>query len=177
MVPLGNAQYLKKIGIKKVQELDWWQTYTTSDSKIEVHLVPAQHWSARGLTDRNEALWGGFVLKSGSRRAYFAGDTGYGPFFKDIRQRLGAMDLAILPIGAYEPRWFMKDHHMNPEEAVRAHLDLESKLSLGTHFGTFQLTDEGFDEPQQALEEAKAKYKVSKAAFLAPENGETHRLD
>jgi L-ascorbate metabolism protein UlaG (beta-lactamase superfamily) len=103
----------------------------------------------------------------------FAGDTGYWRHFREIRARLGRMDLALLPIGAYEPRWFMADQHLDPDEAVRAHLDLEARLSVGMHFGCFQLTDEGIDAPVVALEQARRVHGVSREAFRAPETGET----
>src|SRR6185369_15298182 len=106
----------------------------------------------------------------------FAGDSGYGPFFRDIRQRLGPVDLAMLPIGAYEPRWFMKDIHMNPAEAVQAHLDLDATHSLGMHFGTFQLTPEPIDAPLRALDEARRSMEVPDARFRTLEFGGSFRL-
>ncbi|KYG67480.1 hydrolase [Bdellovibrio bacteriovorus] len=174
VVPLGNERLIKEMGAKKVIEMDWWQTAELPE-KNSVTLVPAQHWSRRTMFDTNKALWGGFVVKAADQRQiYFAGDTGYGALFKDIKGKLGPMDVAILPIGAYEPRWFMKEQHMNPEEAVQAHLDLESKFTLGTHFGTFPLTDEGIDEPVKALAEAIKKMQVDATRFVAPNVGETH---
>lgn len=112
-----------------------------------VTLTPAHHFSARGPFDRNRALWGGFVVGIAARRIYFAGDTAYAPFFADVRERLGPIDLALLPIGAYEPRWFMRYLHMNPEEAVAACRALGSPPMLPIHWGTFKLTDEAMDEP------------------------------
>jgi L-ascorbate metabolism protein UlaG (beta-lactamase superfamily) len=173
IVPLGNEHLVKDMGAKKIMELDWWQS-AELPNKNTVTLVPAQHWSRRSMFDTNKALWGGYVVKAADQRQiYFAGDTGYGPHFKVIREKLGPMDVSIIPIGAYEPRWFMKDQHMNPEDSVQAHLDLESKFSLGTHFGTFQLTDEGIDEPVQALATALNKMKVNPDRFVAPDLGET----
>jgi L-ascorbate metabolism protein UlaG (beta-lactamase superfamily) len=145
LVPIGNSEVLKENGITKVMELDWWESHGP------IELVPAQHWSARGVFDRNRALWGGYVFRLNGKRVFFAGDTGYGPHFSKIRERIGMMDVAILPIGAYEPRDFMKNQHMNPEDAVLAHLDLGAKRSFGIHFETFQLTDEGFEEPRDQL--------------------------
>lgn len=174
IVPLGNERLIKEMGAQKIIELDWWQSVELPE-KNALTLVPAQHWSRRTMFDTNKALWGGFVVKAADQRQiYFAGDTGYGSLFKDIKNKMGAMDFTILPIGAYEPRWFMKEQHMNPEEAVQAHLDLESKFTLGTHFGTFQLTDEGIDEPVKALAEALKKMQVDAARFVAPNVGETH---
>lgn len=174
IVPLANGELIQGMGAEKVVELDWWQEHQVVNSEFKITLVPAQHWSARGVFDRNKALWGGFVIQSQKFKIYFAGDTGYGDFFKEIRKKLGPMSLSLLPIGAYEPRWFMKGHHMNPAEAVMAHKDLESKFSLGTHFGTFKLTDEGVDDPEIALTEALNEMGVSSEAFIAPQVGETH---
>jgi L-ascorbate metabolism protein UlaG (beta-lactamase superfamily) len=136
VTPLGNERLVRSTGIRRIEELEWWQE--TTSCPLAVTLTPAQHFSARTPFDRNRALWGGFTVVAGERRIFFAGDTGYAPFFGDIRRRLGPIDLALLPIGAYEPRWFMRAIHMNPEEAVQAHLELESSLSIGMHFGTFQ---------------------------------------
>ena len=159
-------------GITRVEELDWWEVARTPP--LPITLTPAQHFSARTPLDRNRALWGGFVLSAGHRRIFFAGDTAYGPFFNQIVQRVGHIDLALLPIGAYEPRWFMQAVHMNPAEAVQAHLDLRATESIGMHFGTFQLTTEGIDEPLRALDEARRERGVS--CFRTLEFGESVRL-
>jgi L-ascorbate metabolism protein UlaG (beta-lactamase superfamily) len=143
---------------------------------VPVTLTPAQHFSARGPHDRNRALWGGSTVDVSGRRIYFAGDSGYSSMFRDIGQRLGPIDLALLPIGAYEPRWFMRDIHMNPDEAVRAHLDLQAKQSLGMHFGTFQLTTEAIDDPLRALEIARRDHQVPDDHFQALGFGESFRL-
>ena len=143
---------------------------------LPVTLTPARHFSARTPFDRNRALWAGFVLRVGDRNVYFAGDTAYAPFFADIRRRCGPIDLALLPIGAYEPRWFMQSVHMNPEEAVHAHLELEAAESLGMHFGTFQLTSEGIDDPLIALDEARRAKSLSPSAFRTLTFGESMRL-
>src|SRR6185436_10515563 len=158
LTPLGNARLLRSAGVKRIEELDWWQQ--TTAMSFPVALTPAHHFSARGPFDRNRALWGGFVIRIGARRIYFAGDTAYAPFFGDVRERLGPIDLALLPIGAYEPRWFMQSVHMNPEEAIRAHQELDAQLSIAMHFGTFQLTTEGIDEPIRALEQARASQQL-----------------
>src|SRR5437667_3589554 len=149
VTPLGNGALVRSTGIRRVEELDWWQSAATSP--LPVALTPAQHFSARSPFDRNRALWGGFVIDVRGHRIFFAGDSGYGPHFRDIRRRCGQVDLALLPIGAYEPRWFMKDVHMNPAEAVQVHLDLAARQSIGMHFGTFQLTPEGIEEPVREL--------------------------
>jgi len=171
LTPLGNGALVRSCGIRKVEELDWWQVATTVTPSIA--LTPAYHFSARTPFDRNRALWGGFVLTHAGRRVYFAGDTAYGPFFRDVRQRLGPIDLALLPIGAYEPRWFMKVVHMNPAEAMQAHLDLEASESIGMHFGTFQLTTEGIEEPLRELEDARRANDVPEPRFRTLGFGET----
>jgi L-ascorbate metabolism protein UlaG (beta-lactamase superfamily) len=174
VTPLGNALLVQSAGIRRVEELDWWQEAKTSS--LPIMLTPAQHFSARGPLDRNRALWGGFVLSANGRRIFFAGDTGYGSFFHDIRHRLGRIDLALLPIGAYEPRWFMQSVHMNPAEAVQAHLDLEAAQSVGMHFGTFQLTTEGIDEPIRALEDACRARNIPQSSFRTLGFGESKAI-
>jgi L-ascorbate metabolism protein UlaG (beta-lactamase superfamily) len=169
IAPLGNAGLVRSAGIRRVEELDWWQPATSAP--LPVTLTPAHHFSARGPFDRNRALWGGFTLDVASRRIYFAGDTAYTPLFRDVRRHIGAIDLALLPIGAYEPRWFMSAVHMNPAEAVQAHLDLEARQSVAMHYGTFQLTTEGIDEPLRALAEARDARNVDASSFRALEFG------
>ncbi|HUB44451.1 MAG TPA: MBL fold metallo-hydrolase [Acetobacteraceae bacterium] len=168
---LGNARHLAKAGIRNAVELDWWQSTELAGARITY--VPAQHFSARTLRDRNRCLWGGFVVEAGGATVYFAGDSGYCPHFAEIGRRFRDIDLALLPIGAYEPRWFMSQQHVNPEEAVRAHRDLRPHRSLGMHFGTFQLTDEGIDAPVRALRQAQAGAGVSVAEFDVLGFGET----
>ena len=168
---LGNVALVRSTGIRRVEALDWWERARIAP--MEVTVTPAHHFAARGVLDRNRALWGGFVLASCDRRIYFAGDTAYASFFPEVRRRLGPIDLALLPIGAYEPRWFMQSVHMNPAEAVQAHLDLEAAASLGMHFGTFQLTSEGLDAPLQALDQACAARHVPPSRFRAPRFGES----
>lgn len=138
--------------------------------------APAHHFSARHPWDRNRALWGGFVLATGGRRIYFAGDTAYAPFFPEIRRRLGPLDLALLPIGAYEPRWFMRAVHVNPAEAVQAFIDLDAAEAVGMHYGTFQLTKEGIDEPVRALGEALRARGVPASRFRTIDFGATVRV-
>jgi L-ascorbate metabolism protein UlaG (beta-lactamase superfamily) len=169
---LGNRAFLAKHGLDRVEELDWWQTYWYNELVV-VTLTPAQHFAARGLFDRNRTLWGGFLLTAGPRKLYFASDTAYPGPFREVRARAGPLDLALLPIGAYEPRWFMRTAHINPEEAVRAHLDLGGPFTLGMHFGTFQLTDEPIDEPERLLREALARHGVPEGRFRVPAFGET----
>ncbi|HET6308721.1 MAG TPA: MBL fold metallo-hydrolase, partial [Rhodopila sp.] len=149
---LGNRRTLAKLGIEAT-ELDWWQD--TIAGPLRITVTPARHASARTLFDRNRTLWGGFMLHAGTGRVLFAGDSGDGPHWAEIRDRLGAPDVALLPIGAYEPRWFMAPVHMNPAEALQAHLALGASRSVGMHFGTFQLTDEAIDDPRLGLEAAR----------------------
>jgi L-ascorbate metabolism protein UlaG (beta-lactamase superfamily) len=174
LAPLHNGRLLRSAGLGRVEELDWWQE--AKGAPMAITMAPAQHFSSRGAFDRNRALWGGHVVSCGGRRIFFAGDTGYGPHFVELRERLGAVDLALLPIGAYEPRWFMKDIHMDPDEAVRAHLDLGAAQSLGMHFGTFQLTPEGITAPLTALEQAREARQVPAARFRTLDFGESLRL-
>lgn len=170
---LGNGAYLARRGLAGAVELDWWEACHPRPG-VAVTYVPAQHWSSRTLADRRRMLWGGHVLKTAAGTLYFAGDTGYGPHFRDIGRRLRP-DVALLPIGAYEPRWFMGAQHMNPDDAVLAHRDLAAKLSLAIHWGTFQLTDEGIDAPLVALDAAKEARDIPAEQFIAPEVGETIR--
>jgi L-ascorbate metabolism protein UlaG (beta-lactamase superfamily) len=175
VTPLGNGALVRSSGIRHVEELDWWQDAKTSI--VPITLTPAQHFSARSPLDRNRALWGGFMLVAGGARIFFAGDTAYAPFFRDVRQRLGPIDLALLPIGAYEPRWFMQALHMNPDEAAQVHVDLEALESVGMHFGTFQMTTEGIDEPLRALEAARRARNIPASQFRTLGFGESVRLE
>jgi L-ascorbate metabolism protein UlaG (beta-lactamase superfamily) len=159
---------------RKVLELDWWESATAAGA--EITCVPAQHFSARTAWDRNRTLWCGFVVRVDEVTIYFGGDSGYSPQFGGIGARFPSIDLALLPIGAYEPRWFMSPVHMNPEEALRAHLDVKARASIGMHFGTFQLTDEGIDEPLRALERARETHGVRPDAFGVLDFGETKIL-
>ena len=136
-------------------ELDWWQSDVLNKA-VRVTYVPAEHFSGRGPFDRNKNLWGGFVLETPAGNIYFAGDTGDGTHFAAIREKFGPMRLSLIPIGAYEPRWFMSPIHINPAEAVAASLTLESAVTLAIHFGTFHLADDGFDSPERELEQAIA---------------------
>ena len=174
VTPIGNGALVKSAGLRRVEERDWWQTVQLPS--LEVTLTPAQHFSARGPFDRNRALWSGFAVDTAGARVFFAGDSGYGPFFREIRDRVGQIDLALLPIGAYEPRWFMKDIHMNPAEAVQAHVDLGTTQSLAMHYGTFQLTPEAIDDPLRALDEARRSNQMPETQFRALQFGESFRL-
>jgi L-ascorbate metabolism protein UlaG (beta-lactamase superfamily) len=172
VTPLGNGRLLRRKGFARVIELDWWER-TALPEGIELMLTPAQHFSSRQIFDRDHTLWGGFVISAGQRRIYFVGDSGYGEHFQEIGRRVPEIDLALIPIGAYEPRWFMRYAHVNPDEAVRVHLEVRARLSVGMHFGTFQLTDEAIDDPPRALQEALRRHGVSPENFLVPEFGQT----
>jgi L-ascorbate metabolism protein UlaG (beta-lactamase superfamily) len=168
---LGNARHLAKADIRSAVELDWWQSVELGGARVTY--VPAQHFSSRTLRDRNRSLWGGFVIEVAGAVVYFAGDSGYCPYFAEIGRRFPRIDLALLPIGAYEPRWFMRPQHMDPADAMRAHVDLRPRRSLGMHFGTFQLTDEAIDAPLLALREARALEAVAEHEFAVLAFGET----
>ncbi len=156
VVPLGLAPWFRKRGLLKVTELDWWETVEikTAQGKAMISLVPAQHWSRRGAFDDRKTLWGGFVLELTGGRVYFAGDTGYPGAFKDIGRRFATLDYALLPIGAYEPRWFMCAQHLSPEDAARAFADLGARTIIPMHYATFRLSDEPMDEPPRLLQKA-----------------------
>jgi L-ascorbate metabolism protein UlaG (beta-lactamase superfamily) len=166
VMPLGN-QAVVLAGAGKLRMLDWWQSLALSDA-VRVHLVPVYHWSRRTTFDRNKALWGGFVIETPGGNLYFAGDTGIGSgaFFEQAAARFGAFRLALLPVGAYEPRWFMKDQHVNPAEAVRIHRLLNAATTIGVHLRTFQLTDEAIDQPEAELAAALREQQVAPERFF-----------
>jgi L-ascorbate metabolism protein UlaG (beta-lactamase superfamily) len=177
ITPLGNEHVLRDGDPRlRVQALDWWQPHAVGE-QARVHVVPVYHWSRRRVFDRNKALWGGFVVETKGGNVYVAGDTGLwdGAFFAQARERLGPFRLAVLPVGAYEPRWFMKDQHVNPAEAVRIHELLGAPPTLGVHLRTFQLTDEAIDRPEQELAEALREGKVPEGRFITLPAGGTWR--
>jgi L-ascorbate metabolism protein UlaG (beta-lactamase superfamily) len=153
IAPLGVGRLLNGNGINKVFELNWWEDKVI-DSDITVHSVQAQHFSARGLFDRNKTFWNGYVIETPVGDVYFAGDTGYGTFFKEIGERYTNIKVGLIPIGAYMPRWFMKPMHVNPEEAIQVHKDVGAEISFGMHFGTFPLADDGMKDPENDFSEA-----------------------
>ena len=172
IVPVGDKDLIESIGIKNVVELDWWEgVQINSDTYIT--FTPAQHASQRGLFDRNKSLWGSYFIRHKERSVYFGGDSGYSTHYAEIRKRLGSPEIALLGIGAYLPRWFMKAIHMDPAEAVVAHKDLGAKLSIGMHYGTFQLSSEGFEQPLTDLKAALEKENVSPDSFITLPEGET----
>jgi L-ascorbate metabolism protein UlaG (beta-lactamase superfamily) len=149
VVAAGVVRLLRSEKIEPGHELDWGESLTISG--FPIHCVPAMHFSARGLFDRNKTLWCGYVIEYPERLVYFAGDTAFGNHFAEARERFGSPSLALLPIGAYEPRWFMSAVHMSPEEALQAHDVLGAKMSIAIHHRTFQLADDGVDTPKQRL--------------------------
>ena len=167
---LGVDEFLKGEDIPNATGLDWWQSRPLPHG-VTVVSVPAQHFSGRGLRDRDAELWTGFVLRTSAGNLYYAGDTGYGPHFQEIARREGPIRLALLPIGAYRPRWFMQPIHTSPADAVQAHLDLQARQSLGTHFGTFQLADDGLTEPVTDLHQALQAHSLPDSVFRAPTEG------
>jgi N-acyl-phosphatidylethanolamine-hydrolysing phospholipase D len=171
VVPLGLKAWFARRRITRVLELDLWQAAPIRDARV--HAVPVQHFSGRGATDRNRTLWCGFVIESRGRQVFFAGDTGYSRDFLDIAQRFAPMDLSLLPIGAYEPRDFMRAVHVDPEEAVQIHRDLQSRLSVAMHWGTFRLTLEPLDEPPRRLAQALRAAGIAAQDFRVLQHGET----
>jgi L-ascorbate metabolism protein UlaG (beta-lactamase superfamily) len=170
-VPLGNKSLLEDSGITNVEEFDWGEQRVVAE--IIFTFEKALHWSGRGIFDRFKSLWGSWVIASSSKKIYFAGDTGYSSHFSEISKKHGAFDLAMLPIGAYEPRWFMRDFHMNPDDAIVAHKEINTKKSVGIHFGTFQLTDEGVEDPAKDLATARTQNNLPEIDFIAPYHGQS----
>jgi L-ascorbate metabolism protein UlaG (beta-lactamase superfamily) len=170
-VGLGNGALFVGAGIGPVTELDWWQTATLSPD-LTLHGVPAQHFSNRGLFDRDRTLWLGYALVGPAGMAYMAGDTGAGPHFAQIRRRLGSPRLAVLPIGAFRPEWFMSGVHVAPGEALAAHDTLGASTSLAIHYGTFALGDDGQDEPVARLRDALAHHGSPEPRFWVLQFGE-----
>jgi len=180
LVPLGIKQWMADKGIDNVEELDW--SDHTRVSGLDFWFVPATHWSARSLGDRNDTLWGGWAVKTPPAAAqpfslYFAGDTGYSNDSKRIGKAFGGFDLALIPIGAYAPRWFMGPQHVDPGEAVKIFQDIGAKKAIGIHWGTFELTDEPLDEPPKKLLEATKAAGLADDAFTVLHHGQTLPLD
>jgi N-acyl-phosphatidylethanolamine-hydrolysing phospholipase D len=183
LVPLGIKAWMARLGVERVSELDWWEQH--EHGGVEFHFTPAQHWSARGIRDRNRTLWGAWSVLGVDLHWFFSGDTGYSADFADTRRhfaerqtadRGGGFDVALIAVGACEPRWFMREQHVDPEEAVQIHLDLGAKRSVGVHWGTFQLSDEPLDHPIEALPLARARLGVSEDAFSLMAIGQSSRF-
>jgi L-ascorbate metabolism protein UlaG (beta-lactamase superfamily) len=174
VVPRGLAPWFSRVGLPRVVEMDWWEERDVEG--VRVTFVPSQHWSRRGVFDENTSLWGGYVLERGGARVYHSGDTAWFDGFAEIGRRVGSIDAAMLPIGAYEPRWFMKTQHIDPVEAVRAFEALGAQRFVAMHWGTFRLTDEALDEPPQVLRRAWEEAGLPDARRFVPAIGETLRF-
>jgi len=188
LAPLGLRSWLEGLGIARVVELDWWQAHVhagAAEGPVEFHLTPAQHWSGRSLHDRNRTLWGGWAVFGDDFHWYFAGDTGYSADFADVRREFagrqtshcgGGFDIALIPVGACLPRWFMQPQHVDPAEAVQIHLDIGAKCSVGVHWGTFALADDPLDQPLHDMERVRRAKGVPEQAFFLMPVGATRRL-
>ena len=170
LVAKGDKDLLIKSGIKNVTEFLWWEDFELKNTVFT--FTPAQHWSARGLKDRNKSLWGGWFMQSSELTVYHAGDTGYSNDFKETRAKLGSPDFAMIPIGGYNPRWFMSYHHVKPSESIQIALDLGVTRSVGMHWGTFILTDEDILEPAELIVKELKKLNLADDFFITPQPGE-----
>jgi len=175
LVPLGLKAWFAGLGIERVAEYDWWQT--RAEGALRFTLVPVQHWSKRTLWDANRTLWGGWAIEGGGLKVLHTGDLGYSKDAKDIGERLGPFDLALIPIGAYAPRWFMKTMHVDPAEAIEVRSDVRASRAIGMHWGTFEnLTDEPLDEPPAVLAAQRAAAGLAPDAFDVMKVGETRKI-
>jgi L-ascorbate metabolism protein UlaG (beta-lactamase superfamily) len=179
VVSLGNLNLIRDAGIPRVDEFDWWQS-TPLSPDVTVTLVPSRHFSSRTLWDRNETLWGGFVISGPSGNVFYSGDTGYGPHFKEIARRFSPIRVAILPISPFQPRQSKEPPHsslhMGPVEAVQAHRDLNAQVSIAAHFQVFQLGSDGFDDAVNELSAVLKENNLNHEAFVAPEPGQPLEL-
>lgn len=171
IVGLGNRESLLKEGLGFVIELDWWEN--TKIKEVSIYFTPAQHFTGRGIFDRFETLWGSYVIEGRREKVYFAGDTGYSPHFKEIAEKFGKLDIAILPIGAFEPRWFMAGVHVDPEQAVQAFEDLQAKNFIPMHYMTFVLSDEKLDSPIPLTIQAFQAKRMELSRLIALKIGES----
>jgi L-ascorbate metabolism protein UlaG (beta-lactamase superfamily) len=179
LAPQGDGPTLRKMGVPaaKVREFRWWEAHDLGNSLV-ARFAPAQHFSARSMWDRMQSLWGSWVIESPHGPVYHGGDTGWGPHFEQLAERYNGFRLAMLPIGAFQPRWFMKYAHIDPAEAVQAHKVLKSERSLAIHFGTFQgLADDAWHEPAEHLEKARQEAGVPDSEFITPQPGQVLALD
>ena len=177
LVPLGLQQWFVKAGVKPeaVIEFDWWDK--NKFENVTITATPAQHWSARSLWDRNKTLWASWMLQIDDKKIWYSGDTGYNTYqFNEIGRKFNTIDLALISIGAYEPRWFMREMHINPEEAVQIHLDIKSKHSIAVQWGTFQLTSEPIDDPPLKLKEALTRKGIPSKEFELLKIGESRKI-
>lgn len=174
-VGLGNRVLLNKAGIENVREMDWWDQASLSDT-VGLSFVPAKHFSNRGICDHNKTLWGGFVFESAAGAVYFAGDTGFGKHFAQIATRCTNLRLALLPIGAFQPKWFMAPHHLSPQDALIAHFMLRAQTSVAMHYGTFRLGDDRQHEPVDTLRAAIASADMQNSQFWIMDFGESRAV-
>ncbi|NXE80908.1 NAPEP phospholipase, partial [Cochlearius cochlearius] len=176
-VPLGLLDWMQRCGCENVIELDWWEeNCVPGHDAVTFVFTPSQHWCKRTATDDNKVLWGSWSVLGPWNRFFFSGDTGYCVAFEQIGKRFGPFDLAAIPIGAYEPRWFMKYQHVDPEEAVRIHIDVQAKKSVAIHWGTFALANEYYLDPPVKLNEALERYGLKKEDFFVLNHGESRDL-
>jgi len=174
VVPRGLGRWFERAGLRRVLEMAWWQREEVAG--LGVTFVPAEHWSRRGLNDVNTSWWGGYVLERGGLRVYHSGDTAWFDGFSLIGGKCGDIHAAMLPIGAYAPRWFMQRQHMNPEDAVRAFGALGAARFVAMHWGTFKLTDEPLQEPPQLLRAIWERDAIPQTRLTIPAIGETLSL-
>jgi len=168
--PLGVGRYLERKGIGNISEMDWWDEIKI-DPSLSLLCTPAQHFSGRGMFDRDRTLWSGFALLTEKGSIYYSGDTGFGELFTEIARRISPVRLSFLPIGAYKPQWFMASIHTSPEDAVRIHQIIQSPKSIGMHFGTFPLADDSMEDPVDDLKIALEKEGIPEGEFIAPREG------
>jgi N-acyl-phosphatidylethanolamine-hydrolysing phospholipase D len=166
LIPKGDIDIFKKRNIKNVKEFSWWDDIKVDEFTFT--FTPVQHWSARGLFDRNESLWGGWFIQTDKFSIFHAGDTGYSNDFIKTKETLGSPKYAFIPIGAYDPEWFMSESHVNPEDAIKIMKDLEAERSFGMHWGTFTLTAEDTLEPPKRLKKALQKSNLVNFDILIP---------
>jgi len=171
VVPLGLGKWFRRAGLRRVVEMSWWQQEEIEG--LHITFVPAEHWSRRSLFDTNKSWWGGYVIEYDGLRVYHSGDTGWFRGFRLIAERCGAIDAAMLPIGAYAPRWFMQRQHMDPDDAVRAFQALRAERFVAMHWGTFKLTDEDLREPPRLLDDVWESVELPRERLEVPAIGET----
>ncbi|MBS4197472.1 MBL fold metallo-hydrolase [Lederbergia citri] len=173
LVPIGLGKWFKKKGFRSVEEFSWWDNQKLED--VDVTFTPAQHWTKRTLTDTNRSHWGGWIISDENHCIYFAGDSGYFKGFQEISKR-HSIDYCLMPIGAYEPEWFMSSQHVNPEEAIQAFIDTEARYMIPMHYGAYRLAD---DTPKEALDRMNAEWErrdLDKERLKAMNIGETIKL-
>ena len=175
VVPLGMKKAVEKLGSKRVVEIDWHQSI--EQEKLSITSTPANHFTSRGIFDRDKTLWCGYLLQFGTHKLYFIGDTGYGPNFKEIGNKYGPIDISLIPIGAYKPEWFMGPIHISPPQALQVHRDIQSIQSIAMHFGTFPLADDGQGTAERELGKAMEEINFDPATFIVPDEGHSYDFE